>query len=146
MTWGTGGRAQHSIEAVLGTFSREPVLPCLMNSLEISYTETFWAFRPILFSPFKITVGLQVKHCRYWLYLLRDSWACFLLHIQHIFDVTFYDLIPFLISILFFYFEINQNYTKGGFSIKWSLHTDLTFRWISIEWCGQVFSIECLPT
>ena len=29
MTWGTGGRAQHSIEAVLGTFLREPVLPCL---------------------------------------------------------------------------------------------------------------------
>ena len=30
MTWGTGGRAQHSIEAVLGTCFGEPVLPCLM--------------------------------------------------------------------------------------------------------------------
>ena len=31
MTWGTRGRAQHSIEAVLGTFLGEPVLPCLMD-------------------------------------------------------------------------------------------------------------------
>ena len=31
MTWGTGGRAQHSIEAVLGTCFGEPVLPCLMD-------------------------------------------------------------------------------------------------------------------
>ena len=31
MTWGTRGRAQHSMEAVLGTFLGEPVLPCLMD-------------------------------------------------------------------------------------------------------------------
>ena len=37
MTWGTRGRAQHSIEAVLGTCFGEPVLPCLMDFDTFSY-------------------------------------------------------------------------------------------------------------
>ena len=37
MTWGTRGRAQHSIEAVLGTCFGEPVLPCLMDFGTFSY-------------------------------------------------------------------------------------------------------------
>ena len=52
MTWGTRGRAQHSIEAVLGTCFGEPVLPCLMDlrvlmdlicfEIDWNWTELIW--------------------------------------------------------------------------------------------------------
>ena len=42
MTWRTEGRAQHSIEAVLGTFLREPVLTCLMDFQGFDGLDLIW--------------------------------------------------------------------------------------------------------